>query len=101
MIVGTNVYQTAARMGGIEGSKDKISTRNYLESVRNITELGFKQVELLLDPLKVALSEKELNNLMAELFKYKENTGVKYSVHLPFWWINIASPEKEIRKSIG
>lgn len=99
MIIGTNVYQTAARIGGIEGHEGKITVDNYLESVKNIVNLGYKQVELLCDPILFAMTEDELSKLMEELLKFKESLGIEYSVHLPFWWQNVAVPDKNVRKS--
>ncbi|MFW5995852.1 MAG: cobamide remodeling phosphodiesterase CbiR [Halanaerobiaceae bacterium] len=99
MIFGANVYQTAARMDGIEGYKGKITVEKYVESVKQIKNLGYEQVELILDPVLYAFSEEELKKLMQKLRQLKKDYNIKYSVHFPFWWVNIAIPEPEVRKA--
>lgn len=99
MIIGSTVCQSAARMGNIEGYEELITIDNYLESVNQLLDLGYQQIELILDPMLYAMEEDDLKKLMIELKKIKEEFGIKYSVHLPFWWVNVTYPKEKMRQS--
>lgn len=97
MIIGSNMHQTVNRVGGIEGSKKRITIKNYLDKINDIRRLGYKQIELYIGPLFLALSEDKIKTLMVELVNYKKQHNLIYSVHLPFWWLNYSCPNEEIR----
>jgi sugar phosphate isomerase/epimerase len=97
MTIGINVFQTGGRMGGIEGHEGPITPKSYLNSIKAIADMGFRHVELMADPLLVALSSYELKSLMDQVALVGEERELSFSVHAPFWWIDITAPADEIR----
>ena len=97
MTIGINVFQTGGRMGGIEDNEGLITPESYLNSIRAIADMGFRHVELMTDPLLVALGRDELKSLIDQVALVGEERELSFSVHAPFWWIDIAAPADEIR----
>lgn len=98
MIIGASVFQTMGLMGGLEGT-DQFMTRNsFLDSVNQIFDLGYQQIELPADHLLMALDQTELILLMQDLKILGEKYGAKWAVHLPFLWINGSALDDNIRE---
>ena len=99
MVFGINVFQTAVRMGGVENGETTITPDTYLDSIQSIADLGFHHVEILTDPLLVALDEDALAGLMNRVASVASQRALTFSVHAPFWWNDIATPSEDMRQA--
>ncbi|RLE64519.1 MAG: hypothetical protein DRN53_00820, partial [Thermoprotei archaeon] len=75
-----------------------ISKFNFLEICERVLKEGFKHVELSLDTVYVVPTSLD-EEIIRKLIELKDTQGISYSVHLPIWSIELASPNKHIRRA--
>jgi len=88
-------FNNVMRIVILEG-KVHLERFNYAEACKPAIDAGFKHIELLAD-VKYMIPNSFRDEVMNELLKMREE-GITFSVHLPIWSVELASPNVYIRK---
>ncbi len=78
--------------------KVDFSRFHYPTFIKKAYEMGFYHIEITSDLIYVipgSINEKIINELMS----LKDELGLSYSIHLPVWSVELASPNRHIRKA--
>jgi len=97
--MGVNDCFTFDRMRRQGCEQYRIELPNYLAGLENMIALGFEQVEILSDTLRYTMAEADREKSFSRLADYRREDDISFSLHLPFWWIDIANPDKKVRKA--
>jgi sugar phosphate isomerase/epimerase len=87
MKVGLNTFHLAARFGLNEQGAS--FDTNLLNSAREIAEWGVEVIELMLDICLFTPEQMSLK-IVNGLRELSEETGIEYSAHLPYTYIDIS-----------
>ncbi len=96
--MGVNDCFTFDRLRRKKSEEYRLEPADYLVGLENMIELGFEQVEILSDTLRHTMSEADREELFSRLADYRREHDISFSLHLPFWWTDIANPDKRVRK---
>lgn len=94
MKVGLNTFQLAARFGFNEQGIS--SETNLLDSARFTAKWGVEVIELMLD-ISIFAPEQMSEKIAQGLRDLSQQTGVKYSAHLPYTYVDISCLNESFR----
>ena len=66
--------------------------------VEKATNAGYEHIEVTMD-LEYVLPGSISKRVIKQLLRIKKDTGISYSIHLPLWSIELASPNSHIRNA--
>ena len=81
----------------VDGSVD-FSRFRYVDLVKKSYDMGFRHVEITGD-LMYIIPGSITGETVRELIGLKEELGISFTVHLPIWSVELASPNNAIRKA--